>query len=242
MRLPPWFVKVKARQQHGQTAMNSAARYLFAWQTGRAIARMQDMFKNILKICTAAAALLPCWGNVLTKELPAPAMTGGMPLMEAIAKRHSARDFDTTRAIDEQTLADILWVAWGKGLHGKRTIPTSRGLQNMQLFVLTPTGTWEYDGMTHTLRKVNKKNLIPLCKRQDFVKNAPLHLLYTCMDDRGGECHVGSAYQNVYLYCTSRGLSTVVRAMIAKDALEREIGLPENHNVIVHQCIGWPAK
>ncbi|MBR5895699.1 MAG: nitroreductase family protein, partial [Akkermansia sp.] len=47
---------------------------------------------------------------------------------------------------------------------------------------------------------------------------------------------------NVYLYCTSRGLSTVVRAMIDKDALKREIGLPENHSVIVHQCIGWPAK
>ena len=203
---------------------------------------MWDMFKHILKICIATATLLPCWGNALTKELPAPVMTGGMPLMEAIAKRHSARDFDTTRAIDDQTLADILWVAWGKGLHGKRTIPTSRGLQNMQLFVLTSTGTWEYDGMAHQQVKINDNNLIPLCERQDFVKNAPLHLLYTCMDDRGGDCHVGSAYQNVYLYCTSRGLSTVVRAMIDKDALEREIGLPENHKVIVHQCIGWPAE
>ena len=203
---------------------------------------MQNMYKNALKICVLAGALLPCWGNVLTKELPAPAMTGGMPLMEAIAKRHSARDFDTTRAIDDQTLADILWVAWGKGLHGKRTIPTSRGLQNMQLFVLTPTGTWEYDGMAHTLRKVNKKNLIPLCKRQDFVKNAPLHLLYTCMDDRGGENHVGSAYQNVYLYCTSRGLSTVIRAMIDKEGLKQGVGLPANHSVIVHQCIGWPKQ
>ena len=112
----------------------------------------------------------------------------------------------------------------------------------MQLFVLTPTGTWEYDGMAHKLIKINDKNLIPLCERQDFVKNAPLHLLYTCLDDRGGENHVGSAYQNVYLYCTSRGLSTVVRAMIDKDALKREIGLPENHKVIVHQCIGWPAE
>ena len=200
------------------------------------------MFKHILKICIATATLLPCWGNALTKELPAPAMTGGMPLMEAIAKRHSARDFDTTRAIDDQTLADILWVAWGKGLHGKRTIPTSRGLQNMQLFVLTPTGTWEYDGMAHQLVKINDNNLIPLCERQDFVKNAPLHLLYTCLNDRGGENHVGSAYQNVYLYCISRGLSTVIRAMIDKEGLKQGVGLPANHSVIVHQCIGWPKQ
>jgi nitroreductase len=199
------------------------------------------MLRNVVKLFVLAGALLPSWGAGEVKSLPAPVMTGGMPLMEAIAKRHSARDYDTTRAIDDQTLADILWVAWGKGLHGKRTIPTSRGLQNMQLFVLTSTGTWEYDGMAHKLVKINDKNLIPLCERQDFVKNAPLHLLYTCLDDRGGENHVGSAYQNVYLYCTSRGLSTVIRAMIDKDALKAGIGLPENHLVVVHQCIGWPA-
>ena len=203
-------------------------------------ARMQIMFKKALKICVLAGALIPCWGAGEVKPLPAPVMTGGMPLMEAIAQRQSARDYDTTRAIDDQTLAEILWVAWGKSPHGKRTIPTSRNLQNMQLFVLTPTGTWEYDGMAHALRKVNDKNLIPLCERQDFVKTAPLHLLYTCLNDRGGENHVGSAYQNVYLYCTSRGLSTVIRAMIDKEGLKREIGLPENHSVIVHQCIGWP--
>lgn len=199
------------------------------------------MLKNALKICVLAGALLPCWGSGVVRELPAPVMTGGMPLMEAIAKRHSARSYDTTRAIDEQTLADILWAAWGKGLHGKRTIPTSRGLQNMQLFVLTPTGTWEYEGMQHRLVQVNDKNLIPLCERQDFVRSAPLHLLYTCLDDRGGENHIGSAYQNVYLYCTSRGLSTVIRAMIDKEGLHQALNLPDSHKVVVHQCIGWPA-
>ena len=203
---------------------------------------MQIMFKKALKICVLAGAVLPCWAGGEEKALPAPVMTGGMPLMEAIAQRQSARDYDTTRAIDDQTLAEILWVAWGKNPHGKRTIPTSRNLQNMQLFVLTPTGTWEYDGMAHKLIKINDKNLIPLCERQDFVKNAPLHLLYTCLDDRGGENHVGSAYQNVYLYCTSRGLSTVIRAMIDKEGLKQGVGLPANHSVIVHQCIGWPKQ
>ncbi len=199
------------------------------------------MMKNWLSICLLAGAMLPGWGSDAVKPLPAPVMTGGMPLMEAIAKRHSARDYDTTRAIDDQTLAEILWVAWGTNPHGKRTIPTSRNLQNMQLFVLTPTGCWEYDGTAHCLRQVNDQNLIPLCERQSFVKDAPLHLLYTILNDRGGENHVGSAFQNVYLYCTSRGLSTVVRAMIDKDALKQALGLPENHSVIVHQCVGWPA-
>ena len=131
------------------------------------------MMKNILKVGMLVGALLPCWGAGEVQALPAPGVTGGMPLMEAIAKRQSARDFDAGRAIDDQTLSEILWVAWGMNARGKRTIPTSRGLQNMQLFVLTPTGTWEYDGMAHKLTRINDKNLIPLCERQDFVKNAP---------------------------------------------------------------------
>ena len=162
-----------------------------------------------------------------------------MPLMQAIAQRHSSRDFDPAKAVDEQTLSEILWVAWGMNAHGKRIIPISRGSQNMALYVLTPTGSWQYDGASHSLNKVNDKNLIPLCERQDFVKNAPVHLLYVIKDDRGGQCLVGSAYQNVYLYATSRGLSVVVRAMIDVPALNRELGLPADCTAVVHQCLGW---
>ena len=202
---------------------------------------MQNMMKNLLTICMMAGVVLPGWGAEV-KPLPAPAMTGGMPLMQAIAQRQSKRDFDPAKAVDDQTLSEILWVAWGMNAHGTRTIPTSRNLQNMELYVLTPTGCWKYDGTGHSLSKVNDKNLIPLCERQDFVKNAPLHLLYVIKNDRGGQNHVGSAYQNVYLYATSRGLSTVIRAMIDIPALNRELGLPTDCTAVVHQCLGWPKR
>lgn len=174
------------------------------------------------------------------RELPAPVQAGGMPLMEAIATRHSSRDFDAGRTVEEQLLGEILWVAWGQNCHGKRTIPTSRNLQNMQLYLLTPEGAWRYEGEQHRLVKVTGENLIPLCARQDFVPNAPVHLLYVVRDDRGGLCHVGSAYQNVYLYATWRGLSCVVRAMIDAPALAQALHLPADHLVVVHQCLGWP--
>lgn len=201
---------------------------------------MQGMFKNLIQLCVLAGALVPAWGAGEVKQLPAPAMTGGMPLMEAIAQRQSGRSYDTARSIDDQTLSEILWVAWGVNPHGKRCIPTSRNLQNMQLYVITPTGTWQYHGEKNCLEKVNDKNLIPLCDRQSFVKDAPLHLLYAIKNDRGGDNHVGSAYQNVYLYCTSKGLSTVIRAMIDKNGLNREMGFTADYTVVAHQCIGWP--
>ena len=59
-----------------------------------------------------AGAVLPTWGaDGAVKALPAPEMTGGMPLMQAIAQRQSRRDFDPEKAIDEQTLSEILWIS-----------------------------------------------------------------------------------------------------------------------------------
>ncbi len=173
------------------------------------------------------------------RQLPKPVVTGGMPLMEAINARQSERFYDPAKAIDDQTLSEILWVAWGANKYGKRTIATARNKQNMGLYVLTPTGTWRYDGMKNQLEKVNDKNLIPLCEQQPFVKDAPLHLLFTAVDDKWGKCHVGSAYQNVYLYATSKGLGTVIRGMIDGEALTRELGLTNGERAMLHQTVGY---
>ena len=56
-----------------------------------------------------AGAVLPAWGaDGAVKALSAPEMTGGMPLMQAIAQRQSRRDFDPEKAIDEQTLRSYI--------------------------------------------------------------------------------------------------------------------------------------
>ncbi len=174
------------------------------------------------------------------KPLPKPAITGGMPLMQAIDQRHSERAYDPEKAVDDQTLSEILWVAWGANSNGKRTVATARNEQNMGLYLLTPEGTWRYDGMKNQLEKVNDKNLIPLCATQPFVNDARVQLLFTAVDDNWGRCHVGSAYQNVYLYAVSKGLATVIRGLIDADALTRELGLQGKERAIIHQTVGWP--
>lgn len=192
-----------------------------------------------LSLCAAtlAAAAL---ADEVTKQLPAPVTTGGMPLMEAIRDRQSGRFYDASKKVDDQTLSEILWVAWGVNPAGKRTIATARNLQNMGLYLLTPEGTWRYDGAKNCLTKVNDKNLIPLCAQQEFVYDAPVHLLYTAVDDKWGRCHVGSAYQNVYLYATSKGLATVIRGLIDAPALTKALGLQGDEKVIIHQTVGYP--
>ncbi|MDO5472150.1 MAG: nitroreductase family protein [Akkermansia sp.] len=191
------------------------------------------MYKTLLFLLAGAAIAADI------KPLPTPVVTGGMPLMEAINARQSGRKYNPEHKIDDQTLSEILWVAWGVNQHGKRTIPTARNKQNMGLYVLTPDGTWRYEAKENQLVKVNDKNLIPFCEQQGFVKNAPLHLLYTAKDDRWGRAHVGSAYQNVYLYATSKELNTVIRGMLDTEGLTRELAPTDGQVVIAHQTVGY---
>lgn len=199
--------------------------------------------KNVLPLFLCAASLVStACADETVRQLPAPNITGGMPLMDAIRTRHTERFYDAAKKVDDQTLSEILWVAWGVNPEGKRTIPTARNQQNMGLYVLTPEGTWRYDGAKNTLTKVNSVNLIPLCAQQEFVYDAPVHLLYTAHDDKWGRCHVGSAYQNVYLYAASKGLATVIRGLIDAPALTAALGLQGDEKVILHQTVGYAEE
>lgn len=199
------------------------------------------MVKKLTVLCCGAGLCCHLWAGEI-KELPKPVITGGMPIMDAINSRASGRIYDSKKPLDDQTLSEVLWVAWGVNTHGTRTVATARNGQNMKLYVLTPTGTWFYNGPKNCLEKVNDENLIPLTAKQPFVNDAPVHLLFVAKDDEWGRCHVGSAYQNVYLYAASKGLVTVIRGLIDADALTAKLGLTDGERVIAHQTVGWPGK
>jgi nitroreductase len=52
----------------------------------------------------------------------------------------------------------------------------------------------------------------------------------------------GFISENVYLYCASEGLSTVVRAAIDKPALAKAMGLRPDQRIILAQSVGYPKK
>ncbi len=175
------------------------------------------------------------------KELPNPNLDGGIPLMEAIAKRKTMREF-SPKPLDDQDLSNILFVAWGVSHDDKRTIPTARNLQNMNVYAVFDGGIWLYDGKENNLVKVGEaKEVMPFIAKQDFVEEAPLTLIFTAKpDDKGyAQMHAGSAYQNVGLYCASRGMSNVVRGMIDFDEIGEALKL-QDEKVIITQTIGWP--
>ena len=56
-----------------------------------------------------AVATGPCADDV---TLPVPRTAGGMPLMAALKRRHSTREY-SERQLSEQTLSDLPWAAFG---------------------------------------------------------------------------------------------------------------------------------
>ena len=158
--------------------------------------------------------------------------------MEAVSRRHSAREY-SAKAVDEQTLSDILYAAWGISHDGKHTVPTSMNKQNLNVYVIRADGVWLYLAPEHQLRQVKKEDIRPLFQTQDYMKEAPLILLYTGSDAANSPLHAGSAYQNVGLYAASRGLNNVVRGYFDRAAVASALGLDEKE-VIISQTVGWP--
>ncbi len=185
-----------------------------------------------------------------TIKLPEPQKSGGMPLMEALSKRKSSREF-SSRKLDLQTLSNLLWA--GDGINrkesGKRTAPTANDTRAMDIYAITEEGVYIYDAENHSLELISDRDLRELTGKQDFVKTAPLNLVYVedyakhkSQEDKEmiGGSHAGFIAQNVYLYCASTGLNTVIRGWIDKGRLKKELGLRDSQDIILAQTVGYP--
>ena len=186
-----------------------------------------------------------------TIELPAPNKTGGMPLMQALAERSSSRSF-APKELSTETLSDLLWAAFGINREdGRRTAPSAMNWQEVDIYVALKKGCYRYDAETHRLEPVVAKDLRALSGQQDYVGSAPLNLIYVAdiskmsadMDEATlvtiANADTGFIGQNVYLYCASEGLVTVVRGLIDHEALRAELPLRPEQRIILAQSIGY---
>lgn len=199
-------------------------------------------------VCTAAAAEAEI-------KLVKPDTTGGKPLMEAISARRSNRSF-SAKALTPQQLSNLFYAAHGvSGKDGRRTTPTARNVQDMEIYAAMPQGLYCYNGATHSLKLVLAKDIRRFCGKQPFHGKAPLVLIYVSdmekyeamnMDEEQAAFyapnHAGYISQNVYLYAASEGLSTVVCNLVDKKMLSRQMKLRPRYTVILTQPVGNPAE
>lgn len=185
--------------------------------------------------------------------LPAPRRRGGLPLMEALWRRESQRGF-SPRALRRQLLSDLLWAAAGvnrPGLGG-RTAPSALNAQEVLLYVAMPQGLYRYEPAAHTLQRVAAADVRRVTGYQDFVDTAPLDLIFVADHSRMtlvpaaqreafAFAAAGAMAQNVYLFCASAGLATVIRAWFDHRALSQAMGLGPDHQLLLSQTVGTPA-
>jgi len=183
--------------------------------------------------------------------LPPPATRGGLPLLEALAHRRSSREFRAD-ALPQQVLSDLLWVAFGVNRpNGGRTAPSALDDQEVDVYVTLPSGAYRYDATAHALRLVSSSDVRRVTGYQDFVDEAPLDLVYVADHARMPAVPVrqresyasaaaGAIAQNVYLYCASAGLATVIRAWIDREAIADALGLTHDQQVLLAQTVGYP--
>ncbi len=192
--------------------------------------------------------------KVKVPQLPKPQTDGGRPLMDVLKDRKSSRSF-SARELSPQTLSNLLWAAFGvnRPASGKRTAPSAVNWQEIDIYVATAEGFYLFDAQAHALKLVVAEDLRALTGAQAFVPEAPINLVYVADFSKMGRASeadklfysaadTGFISQNVYLYCASEGLSTVVRGLVDRPALAQAMGLRPEQKITLAQTVGYPGQ
>ena len=193
-------------------------------------------------------------GEMQIVLLPSPQTEGGKPLMQVLKERRSTREF-SSEALPPQVLSNLLWAAAGvnRPASGQRTVPSARDWREIDVYVATAEGMYRYDAKANALQPVVARDLRALTGVQDFVAKAPVNLVYVADFDRmeGAAAEQKEFYaatdagfiaQNVYLFCASANLATVVRGSVERGALGKAMKLAPHQRIMLAQTVGYPAK
>jgi len=192
-----------------------------------------------------------------TDALPKPAFDGkNAPLLSLLKIRRTNRSFDSTE-LSPQILSELLWSADGinDSVSGKRTVPSAMNWQTITIYIAEAKGLYVYEPKSHSLIQINDKDIRKFTGAQNFVTAAPVTFIYVAdfakMDPKSksqtdynrmfcASIEAGSISQNVYLYCASEGLSTVVHDLNDREGIAKQMGvLTPDQKIIIAQTVGF---
>jgi nitroreductase len=204
---------------------------------------------TLVAVIMTAACLLA--QDLKPVALPQPRTDGGRPLMEVLKERKSTREFAPDK-LPPQVLSNLLWAAFGVNRpDGRRTAPSAMNKQEIDIYVATGEGLFMYNAQANRLDPVLAQDVRGATGTQSFVATAPLDLVYVADLAKAGSepdadlytaADTGFIAQNVYLYCASEGLATVVRGSIDRAALAKAMKLRPDQKIILAQTVGYPKK
>jgi len=187
-----------------------------------------------------------------TIQLVKPQPGAGSPFMQLLWKRKSSREFGP-KPLPLEVLSNLLWAGFGIDRpDGRRTAPSASNKQDIDLYVILPDGLYLYDAKENQLKLIAGEDLRPLAGTQPYPKEAPVNLIYVSDYTKFGDktpnelkalfsaAHTGYISENVYLFCASEGLATVVRAMVDIPALSKAMKLRPDQKIVLAQSVGYP--
>ncbi len=217
---------------------------------------MRAKFVGLLSITAALfwlSVTAPKAEELKVIPLPAPQTDGGKPLMQALEQRRTIRELKPDK-LPAQVLANLLWAGFGinRPGSGHRTAPSAMNSQEVDLYVALPEGLYIYEAKPHQLKPVLRKDLRAKTSGQPFATNAPAVLIFVADLPRLTKAKpeqrefyaaldTGFISQNVYLYCASAGLATVVYAL-DRPPLAAAMELRPEQKVILAQAVGYPKN
>ena len=201
--------------------------------------------------------------NVQTQEmkelnvikLNEPDKTRGSSVMKALNDRQTIREY-SPESLRPQDLSDLLWAANGINRpDGKRTAPSARNLQEVEMYVVFPEGAYWYDYKRHALVLVATGDYRrAVAGSQDFAATAPMSIVLAADMTKYGEnmnsensklmaaVDVGIVCQNINIACAGLGLATVPRGTMDHAALRTALKLADTHLLLMNNPVGYPKK
>ncbi len=211
--------------------------------------------KNLLLIIIALVFSTLAVGQELQPIKLLPPQTGnGKSLMKALEERCTTREF-SDRAMSLQDISNVLWAANGinRVKEMKHTAPTAVNWQEIDIYTVLGKGIYIYNPHDSTLYPVLKGDFREQAGTQDYVKSAPLNLIYVAdyakmknAEEAKKESYAAAdaafIAENVYLFCAAFDMGSVVRASVDREKLAATMKLRPEQKIVFGQTLGYLKK
>ena len=179
----------------------------------------------------------------------------GLPVMQALKLRASTTAF-SSKPLSAQDLSDIIWAANGinRPEEGKRTAPSARNSQDVDVYVILESGAFFYDPKGHALVPIatgDHRHLVS--GRQTNMANAPMMLVLVSdisrfsgnneeQKIRWGAMDAGIVSQNIAVACAGLGMVTRPRASMDTEGLKKLLKLSDTQHPLLNHPVGYSAE
>jgi hypothetical protein len=226
--------------------------------------------KKTLPLLGAAALILSVSGwmpaaDLQPVKLNPPNLKRGVPFMEALALKASAREF-SEKELSLQDLSDLLWAADGinRPAENKSTASSAMNAHDVRIYVFMKAGAYLYDSPKHELVPVLSGDyrlqiMMPMKKPAPtpppppgtlVPANLPVQIILVSDSERfkfgtpelkyeWGALDAGIVSQNISLFCAATGLKTRPRASMDKAKIKELLKLADTQNIFLNHPVGY---